>query len=140
MHTLALSVDVIGPEEFREMGGIKFTSCAFVQIKIDGVDFLSEPEFEGSSVCFAELERSLIASGKYLVFTCACGVADDAGWPEIDVAHESEVVRWSFHREKIFHLAFAREQCRETIEACREAITALNVGISLEPKHVVFPG
>jgi hypothetical protein len=139
MHTLALSVEVIGPDEVKETDGIKFTSCAFVRIKIDGVDFLSKPEFEGSSVCFAELERSLIASGRYLVFTCVCGIAADAGWSEIDVVHESAAVRWSFHRGEDFHLVFALGQYRETIEACRDAITALDVGISLEPKHVVFP-
>jgi hypothetical protein len=39
---------------------------------------------------FNELGKSIKEGGKYLIFTCACGIADDGGWDYIDVIKKEE--------------------------------------------------
>jgi hypothetical protein len=140
MNSLCLSVNVISSEVGLEMDGIKFSMCAFVTPVIDGLNLLREPDFDGSSLFFDELERSLDGSGKYLIFTCACGIAEDAGWSYVNVLHENETVTWKIdHGPSLLEFKFAHQQYKAEIESCRMKIERLSPKITLEPTDVVFP-
>ena len=121
------------------MDGLVFTSCAFIKIRIDGLDLMSASDFDSSALVFSELERSVGGSGRYLIFTCACGIAEDAGWTEIDVEHHHGTVCWSFEREGSHAYEFDAEQYATEVGICRTRIQDLPSDIPLEPGAVVFP-
>jgi len=139
MNKFALSLNVIGANEIKEIDDIQFSSCAFVQIEIDGLNLLDQKVFSGTLLNFNEVRRSLQSSGKYLIFTCACGIADDAGWTEIDVIHQQDLVYWEFEYDSDFRFVFNAQQYREAIETCENAIIALPSEFFIEPQSVVFP-
>lgn len=139
MQLLSITVEVIGPDSMKSLDGLEFTSCAFVRIGIDGLDLLMNSNFESSVVFFSELERSLYGSGRYLIFTCACGVAEDAGWVEVGVEHQQGKVCWSFERETSYVFVFDAEQYATEVKNCRTHIESLGSEIVLEPDRVVFP-
>lgn len=139
MHTISLVIEVIAPGHFQVVDGLVFTSCAFIKIRIDGLDLLSASDFEGSVLVMAELEQSVHGNGQYLIFTCACGIADDAGWAEIDVKHRNGRVCWSFEREGRYAYEFDAKQYATEVSNCHSHIQDLPRHITLEPRTVVFP-
>ncbi len=139
MHNLSLSLNIIDANEIKEIDGIPFSSCAFVQIEIDDINLLVKKEFSGTLIYFNEIQRSLISSGKYLIFTCACGIADDAGWTEVDVTHHQNLIYWDFKYESDFRFVFDAKQYRDAIETCSIAISELPSTYCIEPQSVVFP-
>jgi hypothetical protein len=139
MNTFSLHIEVVDPQDVKEVDGIQFRSCAFVQIRVDGEELLGREDFRGSCVYFPELEKSALASGLFLIFTCACGIADDAGWTEVKVAHGAGTVSWTLEREGQHHFVFALSQYREEIESCRRPLRVIPSGIVVEPRNVIFP-
>lgn len=139
VNTLALHVEVVASEDVREIDGIQFSSCAFVQMEIDGENLLNREDFRGSFIYFAELEKSVLVSGRFLIFTCACGIADDAGWREVEVVHSPGTVSWTLQREGQFRFLFALPEYEAQIESCRAALGQVPNGITIEPQYVVFP-
>ena len=59
---------------------IKFNNCSYLQLLIDDIDIRLFDEFDDFLIVYSELYASAQNSGKFLIFTCACGVADDGGW------------------------------------------------------------
>lgn len=139
MHTISLAVEVVLPGTVQVIGGLEFRSCAFIKIMIDGLDLLSLSDYEGSVLIFSELERSVHGSGQYLLFTCACGIAEDAGWAEIDVQHRDGKICWSFEREGRHTYEFDAQQYAAEVRSCRSHIEDLPQHIMLEPGLVVPP-
>lgn len=139
MQKISVSIEIIGSDAVKVIDGIKFTSCAFVKLEINELELLAVQSFEGSVVFFPELERSLSGSGKYLIFTCACGIAEDAGWSEIEVGHRTDVIYWEFERETLYRFEFDAEQYLLEIRNCCNSLKTLDHTIKLEPANVVFP-
>lgn len=139
MNKLALPLKVIGTNEVKEIDSIPFSSCAFVQIEIDGQILLNQNEFSSTLLNFNEIQRSQQGSGKYLIFTCACGIADDAGWTKVDVTHLQDSIYWEFKYESDFRFVFNAQQYKSAIESCEKAICALPSEFCVEPRSVVFP-
>jgi hypothetical protein len=139
VNILSLRIDLIGANEGREIDGMHFSSCAIVQIDVDGQSLLDREDFRGSCIYFPELENSALASGRFLIFTCACGIADDAGWTQVEVVHSPGIVSWTFEREVTFHFVFALPQYKAQIESCRATLGLVPDDVVLEPQCVVFP-
>ncbi len=139
MHSLSLAIEITAPDSVKVIDGVEFTGCAFVRMTVDGVDLLNEPAFDGSAMYFAELQRSLTGSGQYLIFTCACGIAEDAGWTEVEVEHCQGKVRWAFEREFCYAFEFDSKRYAMEIEKLRKHIQLVGDEIVLEPQRVVFP-
>ncbi len=139
MNVLKLSLEVVDAGKIKELDGLEFSSCVFVNIEVDGENLLSQPEFLGTVVYFDEVERSLSASGKYLIFTCACGIAEDAGWSEIEVLHQQGIINWVFLCGTNFHFSFDVVEYRAEVEKCRHEINNRNLALTLEPVSVTFP-
>ncbi|NOK34089.1 hypothetical protein D7W79_27130 [Corallococcus exercitus] len=75
-----------------QLEGIRFSEVAFVWIRIDGEEIRSRPPFSDAVVVFDELEQSATGSGRYLIFTCACGIAEDGGWKGVEVERGNSTV------------------------------------------------
>ena len=56
---------------------IKFNNCSYLQLLIDDIDIRLFDEFDDFLIVYSELYASAQNSGKFLIFTCACGVAED---------------------------------------------------------------
>lgn len=137
MNTLWLSLDFVPAHEVRKIDGIQFSSCVFIKLEIDHRNLLEQDGFAGSVVYFQELEKSMQASGEFFIFTCACGIPEDAGWDRIHVKHEGKIVHWSFKREEPFHFAFDRNQYIAAIENCANKLKKLDHKWDVEPKHLI---
>lgn len=121
--------------------GINFSNVCLIRLSVDNVPLDTRSEFSDSLVVFHQLQESALRPGNYLLFTCVCGVADDAGWGKISVTHSNGSVGWKFARdEKMIHFSFDQQEYSNTIHNLQHQIhDAQGRGLRLEPSHVIFP-
>ncbi|MHA7632472.1 hypothetical protein [Corallococcus sp. M7] len=138
MDVLTLSLEHVTDGRSVLLDGIRFSDVAFVGICIDGEELRARPQLSDAVVVFDELERSATGSGRYLIFTCACGVAEDGGWEGVDVEHGESSVCWTFEvASESFRFVFDRAHYVEEIAALRTKL-AQEV-LPLDPRGAVFP-
>jgi hypothetical protein len=130
MNTIAATARQVS--EKLEIQGIEFDSCTFIDISVDGVRIDTEINFDGT-IYWPELLRSIEGPGSYLLFTCFCGISDDAGWDPITVLHENGTVVWSFERNgmrrfvfPIADYALAIRECEKTLDLNRFPLAVAN--------------
>lgn len=76
--------------------------------------------------------------GNYLIFTCACGIAEDGGWEGVAVEMTETTVSWHLESgTRALDFCFDRAGYASAIGAV-EARIAINA-LPLEPRVVVFP-
>ena len=138
MDVLTPSLERVTDGRILQMDGIRFSDVAFVRMSINGEDLRTRPPFSDAVVVFDELERSATGSGRYLIFTCACGIAEDGGWEGVDVVFTASTVRWTLEvgLESI-RFAFNRAHYVSEIDALRMRVS--QEVLPLEPRGVVFP-
>lgn len=96
--TIELMFEVLDGSKFREIDGIMMNDCFLVEAIINGSKLLGEEFFEDGLIVFEELEKSTGENGEFLIFTCACGIADDGGWGMTSVRDEESKVKWIVRR------------------------------------------
>jgi hypothetical protein len=114
-----------------EHEGIEFSHCTFIDIYVDGVRLDLTDSFEGVAY-WPELRKSADGSGTYLVFTCYCGVADDAGWEPIVVKHKDQCVTWSFKRNGPRKYLFGASEYISAISQCEKALELNQYPLAVE--------
>ena len=113
---------------------IKFNNCSYLQLLIDDIDIRILDDFDNVLVVYPELYASTQNSGDYLIFTCACGIADDGGWDYVNVVHNDNTIKWSFLRgEKKYNFQFSRENYIKEIDKIEPE------NIILIPEHIIYP-
>lgn len=140
-NRLNLSVEICSKSNPRTIDGISMDDCAFIGIQIDGVNLLEESFYEGGLPVFEELANTLNGDGNYLIFTCACGVADDGGWNTVEVSHQGGLVGWVIRRgDCILEYHFDGTQYSDTIHKLTFEVHRLQKeGVRFEPENPVFP-
>ncbi|WNO09146.1 hypothetical protein [Teredinibacter sp. KSP-S5-2] len=98
--------------------GIEFSSCTFIEIFLDGASFCEIEDFEGGVVVWDELKKSAVDSGKYLIFTCYCGIPEDGGWDFINVTHLDNEIIWEFDRVSCRKIVFNKADYISQINDC----------------------
>ena len=106
-------------------------------IEIDGANFLDAID-PLSLAYYPELIKTVQGSGDFLIFTCACGVADCAGWEKVSVRHEEEIVRWDFSYNGNTY-AFRFDKNFYIGEIQRLIFEVELHTYEIEPKHVIEP-
>ncbi len=139
MDTFSLTLEVIDKSNYIDLEGIKFTDCVFVRPIINGIDLLKSEEMLGSVLWFVALERSAITSGKYLIFTCACGIVEDAGWDYVDVKHSGEVINWTFIYDNQYKFSFPKKQYLSEIAKIKHKLAEFVETVEIVPKEVWMP-
>lgn len=138
MNTLALYLDALENGRSMEKDGLVFSNASIVKSLVDGEDLDDLEIFHDSLIYFSELEESACAPGNYLIFTCACGVAEDGGWEGVAVNHNGDVIEWVIDvGSKVYRYVFNKRQYCDEIESLRTAISTDH--LPLEPKQVIFP-
>ena len=107
MNRLKINVVTLKEDEYLIRDSIRFENCSYLQLFIDDKDIATYPDFEDILIVPTELYKSSLQSGEYLLFTCACGVADDGGWATIKVTHSEAIVQWDFLRDKPYCFKFS---------------------------------
>lgn len=120
MDTFQLTIELI--KDPIERDGISFSQCNFLTIEINGVAHDMIAEFKDGAVYWEELRKSAKESGKYLIFTCFCGIPDDAGFDYIRVEHEGKNVIWSSNRSSQTTFVFSKQRYLNQILGCEEKL------------------
>lgn len=130
-------------EEFKDgvellLHGIRFHDCVIVRALIDGELINEKNGFEDSLIYIDELARSAERSGRYLIFTCACGIAEDGGWEGVEVNHYQNEVTWNFELgDEQYKFIFSKRDYLSEVDSVVGAVKRST--LSVEPSHVIFP-
>lgn len=119
--------------------GIYFEDISYIKVLIDQIDLLETDIFIDAFLYFDELEKSIHADGEYLLFTCACGIADDSGWKKVRVSHVDEYIMWEILLHNNIIKTYKFEKTLYVNEISNINMQINNIRIQLEPKYVVFP-
>ncbi len=118
--------------------GLLFHDIIVIKLLIDGEAIEDNEYFDDALIYFNELKASTVYSGKYLIFTCACGVAEDGGWEGVNVEVEEHKIKWCMEvGGKIFRYVFNKSEYISEVKAIEISIN--NTNLILEPSAVVFP-
>ncbi|WP_224997088.1 hypothetical protein [Cesiribacter sp. SM1] len=137
MNRIHFELSVLERGETVEYENIIYSDCAFIKLHIDGIDLIKQTEDRKGVIVWDELKKTLLNSGDFLVLTCMCGVADDAGFEYITVQRNQNTVEWKFNDNTNIEWTFDRNQYDQEIMGLSSKIDTLEV--DLEPKYVVFP-
>ena len=133
MNRLKINVLTLKEDGYLIRDSICFKNCSYLQLFIDDQDIATYPYFEDMLIVPSELRKSSLQSGEYLLFTCACGVADDGGWSKIKVTHSEAIVQWDFLREKPYCFKFSKENYLKEIQIINKK------SYTFIPKEIIFP-
>jgi len=130
---------LIRPEEVELLSrdGIEFKNNTFIELDIDHQSYLIDKAFEEGTVYWPELKASSLSSGEYLIFTCACGIADDSGWNLITVTHSKSEVIWNFNRNGKQQFCFDKANYQSQIKVCEGLMNLTEFPLAVE--QAVFP-
>ena len=133
MNKLKINVVTLKEDEYLIRDSICFENCSYLQLLIDYEDIATYPDFEDMLIVPSELCKSSLQTGEYLLFTCACGVADDGGWSKIKVTHSEAIVQWDFLRGKPYCFKFSKENYLKEIQIINKK------SYTFIPKEIIFP-
>lgn len=139
MNVLSIHLHPCGPESAVTVGGVAFTGVCLVTVWIDWNAMADiSPAFDGTVVVFDELDASRSASGRYLIFTCPCGIAECGGGQGVEVTVDAATIRWSLPAgDTVLEYVFARDQYEAEVDRARAALSA--GGLPVAPADVIFP-
>lgn len=139
VNQLILYVDEYLDSRKLVKDGITFNDVRIIKVMIDGYELDERDYFRDSLVYFDELKNSIQKSGRYLIFTCGCGIADDGGWEGVDVEITDSLVKWSIEvGDSTEHFTFCKKEYEQEISSVEEQLKH-NDFLRLEPSTVVFP-
>ena len=133
MNRLKINVLTLKEDGYLIRDSICFKNCSYLQLFIDDQDIATYPDFEDILIVPTELYKSSLQTGEYLLFTCACGVADDGGWSKIKVTHSEAIVQWDFLRGKPYCFKFSKENYLKEIQIINKK------SYTFIPKEIIFP-
>ena len=139
MNQFVMYVDEYSDSRKLVKDGITFSNVCIIKIMIDGYDLDEREYFRDSLVYFDELKGSYKKSGRYLIFTCGNGIADDGGWEGVDVVVTDSLVKWSIELGySIDHFTFDKKEYEQEINSVEKYLNR-NSSLILEPSSVIFP-
>lgn len=139
MNTITLYVDEYSGSNCIVKDGITFKNVQIIKLLIDGEDIDCDENLSGSLIYMHELSKSYIKSGKYLIFTCANGIAIDGGWEGIDVTVDADMIKWKFEVGNIFyHYTFEKDEYVSEVKSIENFLKVHNQ-LTLEPSVVMYP-
>lgn len=139
MNKLKFELDILRGKDQMEYESIIYSNCAFIRLVVDGINLITTPEDRKGVIVWQEIKKTLNDSGQYLILTCVCGIADDAGFDLVNVVRKENSVSWEFNDESNWSWEFSKEDYDQEIKRLVKEIDELDMNIPLEPRNVVFP-
>jgi hypothetical protein len=139
MNKLKLELDIIQGKDRMEYENIIYSNCAFIRLIVDEVNLISTTKDRKGVIVWDEIKNTISESGQYLILTCVCGIANDAGFSLVDVERKEESVSWKFNDESNWNWEFPKEDYDNEIRRLEKEIKEMNYNFPLEPVNVIFP-
>lgn len=139
MNKLKLELDILRGKDRMEYESIIYSNCAFIRLVIDGVNLITSTEDRKGVIVWEEIRKTVNDSGQYLILTCVCGIADDAGFDLVEVERKENSVSWKFNDESNWNWEFPIDEYDEEINRVGKEINEMEINITLEPDNVIFP-
>jgi hypothetical protein len=137
MNDIDFKLEVLRDKETFEYENIIYSNCAFIKLIVDGIDLIKETEDRKGVIVWDELKKTRANSGDFLILTCVCGIADDAGFNLITVDRDDEMIRWTFNDDTDIVWEFGQTDYDLKLSKLNSQIEKLSV--KLEPTNVLFP-
>jgi hypothetical protein len=138
-NVLELTLEVLQGARSMTLDGIVFKDTALITATIDNMSIGEFGDFGDSLVVLDELVKSCAGTGKYLIFTCACGIADDAGWELIEVVHRASEIDWIMQTDqKPVIFSFSKKEYVSEVERVVKIIEE-EIIQEVEPTQVFLP-
>jgi hypothetical protein len=110
----------------------------WLNVKIDGEEFLRRIDNNLNAAIFEEIENSLTGNGEYLIFTCSCGVADCGGWKKVKIVHLQSKITWTFDYDDFqYYFEFDTQNYNSEIVKMRLKITENQ--LRFQPEFIMDP-
>ncbi|RXR22625.1 hypothetical protein [Flavobacterium stagni] len=110
----------------------------WLNLKIDGEEFLKRIDKDLNAAIFEELENSLKGDNEYLIFTCECGVADCGGWKKTKVKHLEGKTTWIFDYNDVkYNFEFDAQLYKNEIDRMRIELNKSK--LKLKPEFILDP-
>jgi hypothetical protein len=139
MNQLKLELDILQGKDWVEHESITYSNCAFIRLVVDGVNLITKTDDRKGVIVWDEIKKTINNSGQYLILTCICGIADDAGFDLVDVERKENSVSWKFNDESNWNWEFPKEEYDSEIRRIEKEINELDMNFPLEPANVIFP-
>jgi len=136
-----IKLDLRRIDEVEVFDGIEFEDCFFVECSLNQESFLEDSFFEDSLVVCDEILNSDGTQSECLIFTSACGVADDGGWQMCKIIRSGGVVTWDLERgDDRRRYEFKEEAYAQQLNILKSKVDKLREnGEVIEPVSVFFP-
>lgn len=139
MNQLKLELDILKGKDWMEYENITYSNCAFIRLVVDGDNLITKTEDRKGVIVWDEIKKTINDSGQYLILTCVCGIADDAGFDLVDVQRKVNSITWKFSDESNWYWEFPKEEYDAEIKKIEKEITEMDINFTLEPENVIFP-
>lgn len=137
MNDIDFKLEVLRDKETFEYENIIYSNCAFIKLIVDGIDLIRETEDRKGVIVWDELKKTHDNSGDFLILTCVCGIADDAGFNLITVDRNDGMIRWTFNDDTDIVWEFDKTNYELKLSKLNAQIE--NLTVKLEPTNVIFP-
>ena len=139
MNKLKLDLDILTGKDWVEYENITYSNCAFIRLIVDGNNLITQTKDRKGIIVWDELKKTTNESGRFLILTCLCGIADDAGFDLVDVERKENSVLWRFNDESNWNWEFPKDEYDQEISRLEKEVNKLDINIPLEPDTVIFP-
>lgn len=137
MNDIEFKLETLKNKDTFEYEGIIYSNCAFIKLIVDKVDLIKATEDRKGIVVWDELKKTGDRSGDFLILTCVCGVADDAGFNLVTVDRGLRNIKWTFNDDTGIIWEFDKTDYDLKLSKLYSQINRLTV--TLEPTNVTFP-
>ena len=139
MNQIILYVEKYTNSNKLSKDGITFSDVMIIKLLIDGEDIEENEYFKDGLIYFDELAESMRTTGNYLIFTCACGIAEDGGWEGVKVDIADTEVKWTMEvGDSRLSYTFSRVEYTNEINSVKKILEEKG-SLTIEPASVVFP-
>jgi hypothetical protein len=137
MNDIDFKLNILRDQDTFEYENIIYSKCAFIKLIVDGVDLIKETEDRKGIIVWDELKKTRDNSGDFLILTCVCGIADDAGFKLVTVDRGEKEIKWTFNDDTDIVWKFDKADYDLKLLNLNSQIEKLTV--NLEPTNVIFP-
>jgi hypothetical protein len=137
MNDIDFKLEILGDREIFEYENVIYSKCAFIKLIVDGIDLIKETQDRKGVIVWDELKKTEENSGEFLILTCVCGVADDAGFNLVTVDRRETTIKWTFNDDTDIVWEFDKANYDLNLLTLKSQVEKLLV--NLEPIRVVFP-
>lgn len=137
MNNIDFKLEILRDKETFEYENIIYSKCAFIKLIVDGVDLIMETETRKGVIVWDELKKTLDNSGEFLILTCVCGIADDAGFNLVTVDRGEKEIKWTFNDDT--DIVWRFDKTDYDLKLLRLNVQIEKLIVNLEPTNVTFP-